>query len=148
MWNLLLALGIALAPALASADWYRWESDNGTVSFTDDAKRVPARHRDGAQRITARDLESYARFTKVERHAGATPWQTEQDEPAAAPVAAETPRIHLPIGRGSLEIPDDGSDAPIEVRRGRYAWTEDGYLKSHTIVERDGRVIAIVEDAR
>jgi len=144
----LVAAGIALAPALAEADWYHYEADNGTVSFTDDLKRVPARHRDAAQRITARDLESYARFTKVERHAGPAGWQVESDAPAAEPYSAAPSSIHVPIGRGTLEIPDDGSEAPIHVRRGRYVWTDDGYLKSHTIVERDGRVLAIVEDAR
>ncbi len=144
----LLAAGIAAAPALASADWYRWESENGTVSFTDDAKRVPARHRDGAERISARDLESYARFTRVERHAGPTPWQLEAEAPVAEPAAAGEPKLHIPIGRGMLELPDDGSEEPIVVRRGRYAATPDGYYKSHTIVERDGRVLAIVEDAR
>jgi hypothetical protein len=144
----LLAAGIAWAPAFASADWYRWESENGTVSFTDDAKRVPARHRESAERITARELESYARFTRVERHAGASPWQLGPDAAAADAAPAQEPKLHIPIGRGMLELPDDGSDEPIVVRRGRYAWTGDGYLKSHTIVERDGRVLAVIEDAR
>jgi hypothetical protein len=47
-----------------------------------------------------------------------------------------------------LELPDDGSEEPVVVRRGRYAWTGDGYLKSHTIVEQGGRPIAVMEDAR
>jgi hypothetical protein len=146
MW--LLVAGIACAPALASADWYRWESENGTVSFTDDAKRVPARHRESAERIPTQDLESYPRFTRVERHAGASPWQLEPDATAAETAPAEEPRLHIPIGRSMLELPDDGSEEPVIVRRGRYAWTGDGYLKSHTIVERDGRTLAIIEDAR
>lgn len=144
----LIVAGVVIAPALARADWYRWESENGTVSFTDDHKRVPARYRDEAKRISARDLDSYARFTRVQRNAGPTPWLVAPDAPATEPAPAAAPKLLIPVGRNMLELPDDGSDAPVLVRRGRYEWSDDGYLKSHTVVERDGRVLADVEDSR
>ncbi len=144
----LLAAGIAVAPALASADWYRWESENGTVSYTDDQKRVPARHRDGAERIAVRDLESYGRFTRVQRHAGPTPWQLTPEATEAEPTSAEAPKIRVQIGAGSLEVPDDDSQGPVHIRRHVWMSTGDGYTKQHTIIERDGRELAVIEGNR
>ena len=146
-WIWLLFAGIAVAPALASADWYRWESENGTLSYTDDEKRVPARHRDSAERIAVQDLESYARFTRVERHAVPSPWQFAPEATAAEPTSAEAPKIQVRIGGGLLEVPDDGSEAPVHVKK-EWRYTETGYLKPHTIVERDGRELAVIEGVR
>ena len=59
----LLAIGLA-APANAGTV-YSWITANGTFAFTDDAKRIPANHRDDAQRRTMGKLNRYDRFTPV-----------------------------------------------------------------------------------
>ena len=43
---LLGALAIGLATPAAAGTVYRWTTEAGTVAYTDDAKRVPARYRD------------------------------------------------------------------------------------------------------
>jgi hypothetical protein len=50
---------------------YRWESADGTVSFTDDAKRIPERYRDGAATIDRTVLADYGRFTPTDAAASA-----------------------------------------------------------------------------
>jgi hypothetical protein len=43
-----VALVLWLAPAVSGADVFRYETEEGTIAFTDDVKRVPARYRDQA----------------------------------------------------------------------------------------------------
>ena len=45
---------------------YRWESADGTVSFTDDAKRVPERYRESAKQIDTSVLSGYGRYTPTD----------------------------------------------------------------------------------
>jgi hypothetical protein len=65
----LVAMGGIAASDIASAQGgalYRWESADGTVSFTDDAKRIPEAHRDGATTIDRSVLGDYGRFTPTD----------------------------------------------------------------------------------
>lgn len=50
---------------------YRWESADGTVSFTDDSRRIPERYREGAATIDRSALEEYGRFTPTDADASA-----------------------------------------------------------------------------
>jgi hypothetical protein len=61
----IFALGAASAPVQAE-QLYRWESPDGTVSFTDDAKRVPERYRDTAEQIDTNALSGYGRYTPTD----------------------------------------------------------------------------------
>lgn len=45
---------------------YRWESADGTVSFTDDAKRVPERYRKDAEQLDTSVLSGYGRYTPTD----------------------------------------------------------------------------------
>ena len=53
----------------AGADTYRYETDEGTLAFTDELKRVPAKYRDGAEKLVDRSLWTYPRLTPVPRGA-------------------------------------------------------------------------------
>ena len=59
------AFGAASAPVQAE-QLYRWESADGTVSFTDDAKRVPERYRGAAEQIDTNALAGYGRYTPTD----------------------------------------------------------------------------------
>lgn len=61
----IFAIGAASAPVRAE-QLYRWESPDGTVSFTDDAKRVPERYRDTAEQIDTNALAGYGRYTPTD----------------------------------------------------------------------------------
>ena len=65
-----LALGVGVGVLIASANAdaknvYRWETDEGVVSFTDELKRVPERYREQVVRIDTRTLSSAKRFSKM-----------------------------------------------------------------------------------
>lgn len=56
---------LAAAPASAGT-LYRWESENGTLSFADDLRRVPERYRDRIVEIRTEGLDGYGRFTPTD----------------------------------------------------------------------------------
>ena len=58
-----LVVGLA-GPAFAGNVYY-WVSDDGTHSYTDDPKRIPAKHRDEAQKRSMGKLTRYERYTEV-----------------------------------------------------------------------------------
>ena len=58
-------VGASNMPAQAEP-LYRWESADGTVSFTDDAKRVPERYRETAKQIDTSVLSGYGRYTPTD----------------------------------------------------------------------------------
>jgi hypothetical protein len=61
----IFAFGAASAPVQAE-QLYRWESADGTVSFTDDAKRVPERYRSATEQIDTNALAGYGRYTPTD----------------------------------------------------------------------------------
>jgi len=64
----IFAFGAASAPVHAE-QLYRWKSADGTVSFTDDAKRVPERYRGAAEQIDTNSLAGYGRYTPTDANA-------------------------------------------------------------------------------
>ncbi len=58
-----LLAGLA-GPAFAG-NVYSWVTDDGTYAFTDDSKRIPAKHRAEARRRTMGKLTRYERYTEV-----------------------------------------------------------------------------------
>lgn len=61
--GVLLVVGLA-GPAFAG-NVYSWVTDDGTHAFTDDSKRIPAKHRSEAKRKTMGKLSRYERYTEV-----------------------------------------------------------------------------------
>ena len=59
----LLIAGLA-GPAFAGNVW-SWRTDDGAYAFTDDSKRIPAKHRAEAKRKSMGKLTRYERFTEV-----------------------------------------------------------------------------------
>lgn len=58
-----LVVGLA-GPAFAG-NVYSWVTDDGTYSFTDDPKRIPAKHRAEARKAPMGKLTRYERYTQV-----------------------------------------------------------------------------------
>jgi hypothetical protein len=60
-------------PEVATAGaLYRYETADGTVAFTDDAKRIPERYREGATTIEPSVLDGYGRYTPADKAASET----------------------------------------------------------------------------
>jgi hypothetical protein len=57
----LLGAGTAGAGTL-----YRWKTENGTLAFADDPKRIPERYRERAEAIETEGLDGYGRYTPTD----------------------------------------------------------------------------------
>ena len=104
----LLAGTVLVATAPASAGTlYRWETENGTLAFADDPKRIPERYRESAEEIQTQGLDGYGRYTPTD--GAAQQEQADQltarldglrersgigEEPAGAVVIEEPPAEH------------------------------------------------------
>jgi hypothetical protein len=65
----LCSLFVTLSGAALAGPVYRWTGADGSVSFTDDPKRIPAQHREEARRVSSGSLAGYARYTPAESRA-------------------------------------------------------------------------------
>lgn len=63
---------LALAPALATAaNVWSWRTEDGSVAFTDDPKKIPARYKGEARRQQTGELGGYAALTRTDTGASA-----------------------------------------------------------------------------
>jgi hypothetical protein len=167
--GIVLVAGFALSlsgPVLA-ADLYRWTTDDGTVAFTDDAKRIPERYRKVAKKISIGKLRDYARYTPDRsstkdsialaervnqlRAADATP-QTHPMIPSVPPtqagVQSDNPLVRVgPQGQPALEVApqDRDSSGPLIVEQKRYRMAGGFITRTDTVVRQGDQVIAIVK---
>ena len=94
-----LGLVVAAGSAASAGELYRWVTSDGTIAFTDDAKRIPKAYRGEVKRTNAPSLRSFARFTPVDAKAEAEratqlearlDYLRELNEPEAAALGAVT----------------------------------------------------------
>jgi len=127
---LMLVVACWLAPATGSADYYVWETESGTMAFTDDAEQVPARYREQAELRQDLALQDYERTSVVVRtpeYRAELPTLSEVEHPTAAR-ALPHEVVSIEVDEGiSLEVPvaADADEQPIVVETG--------------IIESDGR---------
>ncbi len=60
---ILLFTTLALPVQGARADMYQWTTDAGTLAFTDNPRRIPAKYEAAAEQFNLGKLGSYSRFT-------------------------------------------------------------------------------------
>ena len=69
-----LLLGAILVAGLAgpafAGNVYSWMTDDGTLAYTDDPKRIPAKHRAAARERPMGELARYERYTQVSSEVG------------------------------------------------------------------------------
>ena len=153
--TLAMALVATALPLAASADHWRYETENGTLAFTDDVKQIPARYRASATQHTDRGLYEYARASISEkgaaRESAATRlppeagvgWTVNGDAPAQPRGDA---RLRLSVGDGaSIEV-GGASHSPVVVERRHYRTNSRGIVSPHTVVLQDGKPVAIIEN--
>ena len=61
---------VSLAGPAFAGNVYSWITEDGTYAFTDDSKRIPAKHRAEAQKKTMGKLARYERYTEVDSEKG------------------------------------------------------------------------------
>lgn len=172
-----LLMGVSLFAGLAgpafAGNVYSWVTEDGTYAFTDDPKRIPAKHRAEAEARPMGDLKRYARYS-VDR-TGKTYtdrlWQrqTELRERAVAeaPAVSAAPTTgtgsgltfsmpfygggssggqrasQMQLGMGALGAAD--GDEPITVESIRMRPTAGEATRHWTFVKQGDRVIAVIK---
>src|SRR4029450_10685607 len=64
MWQWTVALALVAFGLPASAEsLFRWTAEDGSVAYTDDAKRIPERYRGAAQSFQSGGLTGYKRYS-------------------------------------------------------------------------------------
>jgi hypothetical protein len=135
-----------IAP-VAQADTYRYETEEGTLVFTDELKRVPARYQDRVEKLADRSLWDYPRLTPVPRGASteAVSDLLPENPPTAATEArhgeSSQPAMAMEVAPGLWVHLDRDQDVPIRVDR-EYRWV-DGILRPHTVVRQGDRTLAV-----
>jgi hypothetical protein len=91
MRNVFVVLIVTLAASVALADGptvaFKYVDDSGVVSFTDDEKRVPAKYKERAEKVTLGGLDDYERFTKAATIIVASPSEFPAPVTVQSPVA-------------------------------------------------------------
>lgn len=144
----LLSLGLAvLAGSTASAgELYRWVTSDGTIAFTDDAKRVPKAYRAGATRTSRPSLQTFERFTPVDAKAEAARAEQlaerlaglrEINDPEALAPIVETPAPAAPV----VDRLDLRSEERVEGRK------LVGFRNGRPVYRRTSRVRSVEDPA-
>ncbi len=148
-----LATVLLVTPAVASADFYQYETEGGVISFTDDASRIPDRYADRAERHEDRALADYERLSVAQHGASIATAATTLEEPEPPAVSGSVEREKSDAGvKVGLQIDDEivlqvdpERDEPIYVDRRRYI-TRNGIMTPHTVVSRGGRPLIYISD--
>ncbi len=156
----LVLLALSLAVPAQAMRAFHWETDTGTLAYTDTKERIPARYADRAHVIEVPTLQDYARLTVSQPSPRAlgqpsaaavpAPLAAEAAQPTvvAAPVMATPQAIYVDAGNGLLlPVPTAGLDpsAPIRVEKRVYRW-EDGLAYPFTIVKQGDRVLVEIRE--
>ena len=155
-----LGLAVAAAGPAPAETVYRWTAADGSVAFTDDAKRIPAQYRDSAERLRSGDLTAYPRYTPTRSGAGAADDLREArlerlremnaaaSEAGAMPAGsgAGTQTIFQLDNRTSIAIPNDqlASDEPVVVEERRVRDRNNISTTHVTVVRQGDRILSVV----
>ena len=151
--KLLLSLGtaslaLALTGPAAAGALYRWTAEDGTVSFTDDPKRIPERHRAGAEALETRSLGGYARLTPEDsalRRSYEDRLQARLErlrELNAEPVLAALPAAGQPGARGPEAIVELNDATSVRIPA-MPAEGDEPIIVEEVRVLRPGRIVTV-----
>ena len=156
-----LVLLVALATPALAGSIYKWTTEDGSVAFTDDPKRVPERYRSQVKTIKTGGLDVYERFTPSD-----TSRQSEQRQrldarlerlrelnrpPRAAlvPAPGVQPNIIIKTNeRTAMTIPSDAQGgSPVIVEEIRVDDPDSIATRHITVVRQGDRVLSVVKPA-
>jgi hypothetical protein len=155
----LLCFGVSTSSIAGTV--YTWKTDEGTISFTDEQKRIPAKYRLSADTREMGSLDSYPRYTPTGRTNVSQPEQkvslrgSNESRPADAQRVRESgfDGRAISLGKGRygggtrLQLPlDTTADAdggPIVTDTVRVRPENSLATRTITVVKQDGRIIAV-----
>jgi hypothetical protein len=156
-----LLLSAAVAAPAAAGSVYRWEADDGSVAFADDAKKIPSQYRASAKLVRTGDLGGYARYTPAETRAASRERKLQLEEriarlrelnaasAAPAPSRASVGQTHTILrldDRASITIPNDrlGGEEPVVVEQRRVRDRNNISTTHVTVVRQGDQILSVV----
>jgi hypothetical protein len=173
-WKMMAALALAAVALPASAGTvYKWTAEDGSVSFADDAKRIPARYRDAAEKIEAGGLTGYKRYSPTNGESQLTYLEQLHERVARlrelneALDRVEVPeytgggyaaRVAPPSGPSTMIEAGDGltvsvpnaspGEGPVVVQDVRVRRPGTAFTSTDTVITQDGRVLLVLRGDR
>jgi hypothetical protein len=150
-------LSSSLALSAGAGPVYRYESEEGTLSFTDSAKKIPSRYQAQAETLNLKPLRDYGRYTPQGSDEGyasrvsarLASLRKARAEETVAVAAKRSSGVALRTSSGGgpgLEIAADGSGEPLVVET-LFTRPEGKMVTRHTLVAKRGdEVVAIVKN--
>ena len=150
-----LAIGVAMVAAPAAADnVYRWTTEDGTVAFTDDENRVPARYRDAAVIESRESLNGYGRLTQIQGAAPETltPPTTGKSASASKPILVSGLPMSVMTGStrygsGGISLPVGGplseDSEPVLIEQRRVKLDSSMATAHETVIRQGDRILSI-----
>jgi hypothetical protein len=170
MWTWTAALALAGFALPASAEsLFRWTAEDGSVAYTDDAKRIPERYRSSARQVETGGLAGYKQYSPT-RAAGQAEYREQlaarlerlralnesldreayYREAAAVQAAQAGPVAQVRVGRDlQLSVPSNvAAEGPVVVEDVRVR--ADGSVVTHhdTVVRQGDRILMVVRGDR
>jgi hypothetical protein len=167
--KLISAAGIILLASLAmpagAGTLYKWTTEDGSVAFSDDLKRIPERYRDRVATIQTGGLDNYERFTPADSAAQGEQRRLleerlerlrAQNQPPVM-VAVPAPGAGGPVSETivqvndstALRIPATASDEePIVVEEVRVLRKGSNITIHDTVVRQGDKVLVVVRPAQ
>jgi hypothetical protein len=127
-----LLLGASLVGANAHAEsgaLHRWVTAEGTVSYTDDERRVPEKYRDSAETIERGVLSDYGRYTTTD----AAAHQANAEQLAKRLDALRAMNAPMDADREEGDVATSNSSSTVEMRRNVHTRT---YRRNDTVHHR------------
>ncbi len=167
-WIVVAALAALLAPRVASADYWRYETETGAVAFTDDPKAIPTKYQASAKPVKEASLFEYDRLSVVHPVPAGAPtpagvatretavpvfaWPAPQ-APAPTQVDDGSSRVRIAVGGMLFDVESDGEDVePLYVDRGQYMDLDGNYIEHGgimsptTIIRRGDTPLAYIDE--
>lgn len=152
---------IGLSSSSIAGTVYTWETDEGTLSFTDEQKRIPAKYRLSAKTKEMGSLASYPRYTPTgDTHVS----HSEQNASLQGPRAGQTADVQeagaagfdgraISVGGGRyggglrMQVPlaseADADGEPMVVDTIRVRPDNSLATRTVTVVRQGGRIVAV-----
>ena len=160
MLSLCFLLTALIAGPASAGSVYRWTAADGSVAFSDDAKKIPSQYRASAKLVRTGDLGGYARYTPAETRAASRERSLQLEErlvrlremnetPALVRAPArvsQTSTILQLDNRTAITIPNErlASDEPLVVEQRRVRDRNNISTTHVTVVRQGDQIISVV----
>jgi hypothetical protein len=160
---LLLTVALSIATPVVAGTVYTWRTEDGTVSFTDDVKHIPARYKGQAETRSMQDLDGYKRFTPADKSSTGSTYAERLNTRLVA-LKGEAPRAQDSVGHGAsgngismimggtrhgnngMVVPAGSTragDGPTVVEQHRTKPSNSMATRHETVVKQGDRIISI-----